>query len=115
MIKKPWMMVFATLAAMSTLPEQGQAQTRCAHEATLRSLNSASRSTVEFFNGSRQNVQLYWLDFQGKRKHYRDIAPATAHVQQTYATHPWIVTDSAGNCLLTTIPEQRRYVVVINE
>lgn len=45
-------------------------------------------------------LTLFWLNFQGKRVSYGDVAAGATKDQGTYLTHPWVVADRAGQCLL---------------
>ncbi|MBS1806563.1 MAG: hypothetical protein JST84_00045 [Acidobacteria bacterium] len=42
-----------------------------------------------------------WLDYEGKRQKYYELAPNTQYIRQTYSTHPWVVTTRQGRCIRT--------------
>lgn len=71
----------------------------CKAESKLRSLNGDQSTTIRLINRGSHTYKVYWLDYQGHRKHYRDLAPGERYDQQTYVTHPWVITEAG--------PEQR--------
>jgi hypothetical protein len=78
----------------------------CISEARLRSTSSLFSTNVQFINRKPFRVKVYWIDFVGKRQHYFDLEPSEVRWQQTYTTHPWVVTDSGDNqpCLNYYLP-----------
>ncbi|MBA3330324.1 MAG: hypothetical protein H0T39_05530 [Actinobacteria bacterium] len=70
-------------------------------------------STIEFVNDSGTTVRVLWLNFSGNRQLYRTLAPGERYVQQTFITHPWVVLDSAGNCLGYVLSDQPSKTYVI--
>ena len=68
-------------------------------EQGLRSLASTTTAKITFANESGEEVKVYWLDFQGNRKLYRVLHPGESYDQETYLTHPWLITDSRENGL----------------
>jgi hypothetical protein len=67
----------------------GLAQT-AQNNSGFSSQNSNTALPVTFDNETDQNVELFWLDFQGFERSYGTIAPGASLVMNTYATHPWI-------------------------
>jgi hypothetical protein len=57
---------------------------------------SGDRSTRISFRAVGENdetqFKIYWLDYQGRRQFYKHIFAGDTHNQQTYMTHPWVVT-----------------------
>ena len=66
-------------------------------EAALKSVASDSKAQITFVNKSGQEVKVYWLDFSGHRVLYQVLRAGESYDQQTYLTHPWLVTDSSDN------------------
>jgi len=91
------------------LPDEG-----CAAEETLISTTSAVRSFVRFENTSAtETYQIHWLDFEGERVFYADALPGRSRYQQTYVTHPWVITTRSGECVSVHLPsEESGYVGV---
>lgn len=71
----------------------------CPAPGKVRSDNSAQKATLEFQNRSGRRVDIYWLDYQGQRKHYKTLNPGQTYMQSTFATHPWIAVDPSGRCV----------------
>lgn len=59
------------------------------YEKALKSVHSRYSVHVTFRNSSAEVVNVYWVDYRGKEKHYKTLQPNSEYVQQTYATHPW--------------------------
>jgi hypothetical protein len=46
-------------------------------------------------------LTVYWLDYEGKRIVYGALpAGGETFTQGTYLTHPWIIANPDGNCLV---------------
>ena len=101
----------AFLAAMLAVMASGaQAQNElqdvgCAGEGGLRSISEATLTEVIFFNQSPAPIRTYWLDHQGNRQFGSEIRPGDSYVQQTYVTHPWVVTSTTKACKAIFQPE----------
>jgi hypothetical protein len=65
--------------------------------ATLKSENSDTPTNIRFTNATCQTISLYWLDFEGNRVFYGDIPAGQSYVQNTFLTHPWVVTSAGGD------------------
>lgn len=80
-----------------------QIDSSCRIESTLSSKESAAPRETAFtlVNQSKVPIVLYWLNYQGQRVKYAEIAPNDRFEQPTYLLHPWVVTDSSGKCLRT--------------
>ncbi len=76
----------------------------CDREAALRSLDTQLAATVTFINRTQRPVNVYWLDHSGKRVLYFKLKANETAVQETYITHPWVVTDSANQCVGIYLP-----------
>ncbi|HEV8132309.1 MAG TPA: hypothetical protein VGQ81_13750, partial [Acidobacteriota bacterium] len=96
----------ATASVTVTNYEQLQAQS-CDRESSLRSLEGATTSSIEFVNFSSQAIQIYWLDYNGRRQFYNTLQPRESYVQATFLTHPWLVTDLNRQCLGIYLPTSK--------
>lgn len=81
----------------------------CDLEGTIKSENSRSATSVTFVNQTDVAVRTYWLNFNGHRVYYRDIPAGESYTQQTFVTHPWVITNSdpeqgAGHCIGLFLP-----------
>jgi von Hippel-Lindau disease tumor supressor len=110
----------AFLAAMlAALATSAQAQTElqdvgCAGEAGLRAIDEKTLTEVIFFNQSPKPIRTYRLDHQGNRKFGSEIPPGDSYVQQTYVTHPWVVTSTAKACMAIFQPDAKSAIVVVH-
>jgi dipeptidyl aminopeptidase/acylaminoacyl peptidase len=79
-------------------PEKHEAPSqRLAEGPTTR---TGAATEVTFVNDSHVPVAVYWMDFEGHRKHYATLPPGGRHRQPTYAGHVWVVTDTADRVLM---------------
>jgi len=106
------------LAALPAMAEPVLPPLDCGREAASRSLNSNRSTFVTFVNRHDESVRVYWLNFDGQRVYYRDIEPGESYRQQTFVTHPWVVTNSetehgAGQCLAMFQPAAVAGIAVI--
>ena len=75
-------------------------------EEQLKSKNSDTSTMVKFENKTSQPVKLFWLDFQGKRVFYNQLEASHSTFQQTYKTHPWVVTDLNDHLITIFLPQE---------
>lgn len=78
----------------------------CPAEPGHRSIEGKISTSMTFINETTQLIRLHWLNYKGDRQFYADVQPGRRHVQQTYVTHPWVITDSTGHCLGVYLPDQ---------
>ena len=87
----------------------------CGGEYRLRSLEDTKPAEVIFFNQSTRTIRTYWLDHEGRREFKSEIPPGDSFVQQTYVTHPWVVTSSkTKDCVGIYQPESSSSIVVVH-
>jgi hypothetical protein len=63
------------------------------NEGSMRSLHSNFQTKVFFVNRRASPVQLWWLNFEGRRVSYGSVQPNARMEMTTYVTHPWVITD----------------------
>ena len=61
-------------------------------EKGLRSLEGSVSTYIRFDNYLGEDVNLYWINYEGQRVYYASLQPGRSVLQQTYVTHPWVVT-----------------------
>lgn len=111
-----------SLLALSRAPDLaanritlGQAtDVACGKQSKLKSLNSKKKGTITFINRSGQHRAILWIDFAGQTKQYAALNDGEETKLQTYVTHPWMVTDGAGNCLALYMPGPDDSIVEID-
>lgn len=91
--------LFIEIVSLAVQPPAELAALTCDWEGTLRSQNSFVASRVDFLNTTNQSVNLNWLNYRGERVFYATVAPGSTFYQDSYSTHPWLVTDEQNQCL----------------
>ncbi|MBW4621327.1 MAG: DUF3110 domain-containing protein [Cyanosarcina radialis HA8281-LM2] len=88
----------------------------CEDEGKLRSPSSEISTNIQLINRKKFRVKVYWIDFQGKRQHYFDLEPNETRDQQTFVSHPWIVTEAGDNqpCIKIFLPNEKPKTVIID-
>lgn len=86
-----------TLALSSAAPAFADGH-RCGAEEAIYSVRGVEPTTVTFYNASRIVIRIYWIDYDGVRRHYSTLRPGRSYIANTYASHPWIVTDAWDDC-----------------
>jgi hypothetical protein len=98
--------------AQGILPDIG-----CAQEDGLRSLKWDRPTHLTFENRRAVPMRAYWLNYEGKRVFYAEIAPGRRWTVQTFVTHPWVVTEGgneySGRCHFLYQPTLAPAVVII--
>lgn len=72
----------------------------------LKSKEGEVPTTIEFHNGTEEPVGVYWVDYAGQERFYKRLEPNEDYIQDTFATHPWVV---------RTVSDHKRVAVVIGE
>jgi TIR domain/VHL beta domain len=76
----------------------------CDREADLQSIDGLVTATITFINRTERPMKVYWLNYSGERVLYYTLKANQTAVQQTFVTHPWVVTDSANQCVGIYLP-----------
>ena len=82
-------------------------------ESKLQSLSAAHPTTIIFDNRTSKDYLLFWLDYEGNRKPYGTLFAGHKLGQSTYATHPWVITDTSKNAIAIYVAESQPARVVI--
>jgi serine/threonine protein kinase len=77
----------------------------CDSEATtaiprVRSTAANSPTNYTITNETQDPLVMHWLDYEGQRRKWFDVPPGQTRRQDTFVTHPWLVADSSGKCIL---------------
>jgi hypothetical protein len=98
------LVVAAMMAALlAVLPVNAAHEGPCSRH--VKSLNSNTPLTVTFVNKSGEFRGVKWVDFNGKWVSYAKLHPGQSYTVKTYATHPWVFTDSNGDCVEMWVAE----------
>lgn len=98
---------------MAGVPPLQAVGARCRQEHSVRSLEGTISTAITFVNNYGSTIRTYWIDYQGARKFYAEVLPGSSYVQQTYVTHPWVVTSSQEDCLGVYLPSSSPRRIVI--
>jgi dipeptidyl-peptidase-4 len=79
------------------------------------SRQTGEETSITFINRTDKDVDIYWIDSEGQRKHYATVAAGDQHRQHTFAGHVWLVTDKDGETLLAFMAEEKAADAVIDE
>ncbi|KAK8718562.1 hypothetical protein OTU49_014648, partial [Cherax quadricarinatus] len=71
------------------------------------------RSFVCFVNCTRRNVDMFWVNFQGKHIKHKTLARRERYKIVTYVTHPWVFRDSETSSALVVNSEETFYPKVV--
>ena len=86
-----------------------------AHSEPHPSIQSNEETSVTFVNRTESDVELYWVDLEGERRHYATIRAGQQHQQHTFAGHVWLVTDKAGKTLVVFVATRDAGEAVIDD
>jgi len=86
---------------------------QCPEERSLRSTDSRLETKLTFVNTTNAPVRIYWLNYQGRREFYSNVAPGRNFAVDTFATHPWVATDSDEDCIGAYMPQPRPSVIQV--
>jgi tetratricopeptide (TPR) repeat protein len=79
----------------------------------LKSVNGNVKTQITFVNRSKQGVKVYWLDYSGERVLYRKLKDSESYTQDTYMTHPWLITDLRDNLWQIYMPTLQPRTVIV--
>jgi hypothetical protein len=68
-----------------------------AGEGSLTSPISRDPARLRLKNDTDQALDVEWLDFEGKRKHYGEIPPRESVTQETFVGHVWLLAEKNGH------------------
>ena len=86
----------------------------CDRDGKAKSKNGDVKAALTVINNSDEAVKTYWLDYDGKRVFYEDVAPHTSYVQKTWLTHPWVVTSVDGDCYRFLVMNAKEQTVTVS-
>lgn len=86
---------------------------KCPNESRFHSVEGKEQTSIRFVNDSEETVNVYWLDYQGKRVFYQTLAAGMSYEQPTYVSHPWVV--EGDSCKGIFFPDAQARQVVIED
>jgi len=79
------------------------------------SIHAHIPTSIRFENKCGKSVKIYWLDYSGNRKLYKVLGKDQVHNQQTYVTHPWLITGDDDRAMQIYFPDSQPRTVVISQ
>lgn len=79
------------------------------------SIHANIPTSIRFENKSGKTVKIYWLDYSGNRKLYKVLEKDQVHDQQTYVTHPWLITGDDDRALQICFPDSQARTVILSQ
>jgi len=102
-----------TRALLSQISDQPPDR-RCGNESQYKSIDSVERTNITFENARQSPTRLYWLDYTGQRKLMATLQQGVSTNLSTFMTHPWVITDTADQCVAIFRPEEWQTKFVIH-
>lgn len=78
-----------------------------------RSEGSSRETYVLVSNASRRSLDLMWINYIGEEEHYATIPMGTSLLQQSYATHPWVVRDHQNQSMVAVLSADLEVTVAV--
>jgi dipeptidyl-peptidase 4 len=105
------------LETYSVTPEKSDTSSK--HQLPAGRMPHPSRAAgpeteITLLNRLDRNVDVFWIDPDGKRISYGSLHSGERRMQHTFAGHVWLVTDRAGNVIAVFEAEARPGLAVIN-
>ena len=100
------------IANKKTIPEGSSKEIL---EKGTYSIHANIPTSIRFENKSGKIVKIYWLDYSGNRKLYKVLEKDQVHNQQTYVTHPWLITGDDDRAMQIYFPDSQSRTVVISQ
>jgi hypothetical protein len=95
------------------------ASTACTEERGLKSLTADAPAFIRFTNSTSNELTLYWINYQGERDksadQVRKIAVGKSLDLKTFITHPFVLSDSKGECLGVYQPAMKPGLVTLKD
>jgi dipeptidyl-peptidase 4 len=79
------------------------------------SRQSNEETSLTFTNSTKGDVEVFWIDADGKRQSYGKIKPGGKQQQHTFSGHVWLVANQEGKTLAIYEADSEAGSVVIDE
>ncbi|HEV2828354.1 MAG TPA: tetratricopeptide repeat protein [Pyrinomonadaceae bacterium] len=96
-----WTMLVVAFIALVFGGKETLAQTdsSCGQERYSGSAKTTQATSISLINQTNASLIVYWLNFEGRRQRWFDLAPGKAVKQDTYVGHLWLVSKPNGQCV----------------
>lgn len=75
------------------------------------SVSGKFKTKIQFLNRSGEIRKVFWLDYEGNRRLFKELLPGQDHSLNTYLTHPWLITDKGDMALEIYFPDTKGRVI----
>jgi dipeptidyl-peptidase-4 len=99
---------------LEVLEDEQSSSTLRAHTEIRPSTQTGDETSITFINATEGDVEVFWVDFEGERRHYATIGAGKQHEQHTYAGHVWLVTDKDRKTLAVFVATEEAGNAVID-
>jgi hypothetical protein len=79
----------------------------------VRPKKGGKRVPIFFYSRSKGSRNLYWIDFEGKRRNRQTLRVGDHADSQTFVGHPWLVTDAKDRPPCLYYPGPDRGIVIL--
>ena len=86
-------------------------QMQCASD--LKSINYETPAILRFKNETDEPLTIHWINYKGERDTKWPLAPGAVQNIRTYLTHPFVVADKHGQCLMVYTPSAKPRLALI--
>ena len=102
------LMVFASAGLQAVDISPARAADSCVPAGKpSQSIEGVTHAPITFVNQSDAHVLVYWLNYEGDRQLWFELDPGQSHYENTWLTHPWVVTDESDNCVGYVLADKR--------
>jgi dipeptidyl-peptidase-4 len=110
-----WELDLQSYAITSTQKSAGEENRLRPRRLPEPSGDSDTESGIRFINKRHEEVDIYWVDNDGKRQFYASIPPGEEREMHTYASHSWLVTAKNGDPIAAFKAEEKAGVAIIED
>lgn len=104
-----WLALPFVLAA----PAFAEDLTRCDELGSLKSVNADVPMSIRFVNETGLYRVVTWLDYEGDVVVYNTLEAGQAYTQETFAGHPWMITNGPGDCTVIHVADPEISEIVL--
>jgi dipeptidyl aminopeptidase/acylaminoacyl peptidase len=97
--EKRWRCDLQTYAVRPDVENREDQDAQALRLASGPTTRTGPATDLTIVNRTHGAVLVYWMDFEGHRKHYATLQPGGELPQSTYEGHVWVVTDAADRLL----------------
>ena len=96
---KTWRFSIATGELIASSDDQPDSESLPSDRRPRPSRGGGEETSVRFINQTDEDVELFWIDPEGRRRSYGMIRVGEERDQHTYAKHVWLIAGHSGRTL----------------